>query len=145
MRGVCVKCGEIRSDWRGLCPTCGFRPSDEGVLVAWLLSDEHLDAGDLQAAADRVKSGQSVWPSERLIEKARQALGQTLSSDPGLDYPTRLGILLSSLFLTPLVGLTLWWWWRASRPKAALQALVLSAPISALLFAVVLWHGLLGR
>lgn len=127
-RAICVRCGVSRTDYRAPCPGCGFAPEGEGVAVAWLLSSEHLDDAALDAVQERVRSGESVEPSARMIATARRALQQDFSSDPGLDTRQRLLILGTSLLLTPAVGWVLWWTWRRSRPRAAWQAFALSAP-----------------
>jgi len=136
---VCVRCGGFRGDFHEVCPHCGHRAEGEGLLVAWLLSIEHLDATRLEAAADRIRAGEITRPSDRMLERARKALGTHFSSDPGLTPGQRLGLLLTGLFLTPLPGWVLWAWWRVERPRAALQALGLSLPVSALWFAGILW------
>jgi hypothetical protein len=139
---VCVRCGGFRAVFRDICPHCGHRPEGEGVLVAWLLSEENLDPERLQAAAERVRGGEVIRPSDRMIERARKALGTHFSSDPGLTVAERAGLLALGLLVTPLPGWVLWAWWRRERPRAALQALGLSLPASALWFAGVLWLGL---
>jgi hypothetical protein len=136
---VCVRCGGFRADYRLICPHCGHRPDGEGLLIAWLLSSEHLNDHQLEEAAERVRSGESLRPSERMLERARRALGTHISSDPGLTARQRLGLLVTSLLLTPLVGWVLWFWWRGSRPRAAIQALGLSLPATAIFTALVLW------
>ena len=74
--------------------------------------------------------------------RARKALGTHFSSDPGLTGGQRLLLLATGLVLTPLPGWVLWAWWRVERPRAALQALGLSLPASAVWFAGVLWFAL---
>ncbi len=107
--------------------------------MAWLLSDAHLSAPQLDAAATRVRRGESIRPSDRMIERARRALGTHFSSDPGLDVRQRLALLATSLLLTPLVGWVLWFWWRGDHPRAAMQALGLSLPATAIFTALGLW------
>lgn len=138
-RAVCVRCGAIRHDYREICTSCGFRPEGEGLLIAWLLSEHNLTAEQLDVTARRVRAGEAVRPSDRMIERARVALGAHLSSDPGLSVRERVALLGTSLLLTPLVGLVLWSWWREDRPKAALQALGLSLPASLLFLGVGVW------
>ncbi len=53
------------------------------------------------------------------------------------------GVVVGSLLLTPLLGYGLAWGWRSVRPKAALQALILTLAISLLL--AVLWIWLMRR
>ena len=138
-RAVCVRCGGFRANYRLICPHCGHRADGEGLLIAWLLSSEHLGDEQLEQAAERVRGGESIRPSERMLERARRALGTHFSSDPGLDTGQRIALLFTSLLLTPLVGWVLWFWWRRSRPRAAIQALGLSLPATAIFTALVLW------
>ena len=138
-RAVCVRCGSAREDYRQICPHCGHRPEAEGLLVAWLLSDEHLDAAQLDAAAARVRNGESIRPSERMLERARRALGTHFASDPGMTVAQRFALLATSLLVTPLVGWVLWFWWRGRRPRAAMQALGLSLPATAVFTALGIW------
>lgn len=132
---VCVRCGRFRSDFRQICPHCGYRPDGEGLLVAWLLSDQHLSEDALQSAAERVKAGESIRPSERMLAKAQQALGTT----SGLTNGQRIALLATGILLTPLVGWVLWFWWRRDRPRAAIQALGLSLPATAIFTVLVIW------
>ena len=48
-----------------------------------------------------------------------------------------LAVGIGSVALTPLVGLSVWWGYRATRPAAARQALRISIPIAAVM--AVLW------
>lgn len=122
-----------------VCPSCGYRPEGEGVLVAWLLSRHNLSERDIELAARRVRAGQSIRPSERMLDRARRALRQHLTTDPGMSTGERVALLTCSLLLTPLVGWTLWAWWRTERPRAAIQALGLSLPATAIFTALVTW------
>jgi hypothetical protein len=143
-RAVCVRCGSVRTGFDSVCPSCGHNPSDEGLLVAWLLSENHLNEVELNQSAARILSGEFVQPSDRLLKKARIALGNHFSSDPGMTVPQRLGVLSTSLLLTPLVGWTLWFWWRRRRPRAAWQAFGLSAPATLLFSVLLVWLRLTG-
>lgn len=136
---VCVRCGGFRADFHHVCPHCGHRPEGEGLLVAWLLSREHLPEDGLEAASQRVQRKKSIHPSERMLTRARKALGTAFDSDPGLTTWQRVALLATSLLLTPLVGWVVWFWWRRDRPRAAMQALGLSLPATAIFFAVGLW------
>lgn len=138
-QAVCGRCGGRKPDYDRICPHCGFRPEGDGLLVAWLLSSHHRDAAELDAIADRIREGELVRPSKRMLAAARRGLGRSWGSDPGMSRRQRLALLATSLLLTPLVGwvLALWWW--GSRPRAALQALALSAPASALFFVIGVW------
>ena len=136
---ICMRCGARRRGYDQICPACGHQAIGDGLLIAWLLSAEHLPEADLEHAANRIRSGESIRPSSRQLTQARVALGQHFSSDPGLSTAQRLGLLATSLLLTPLVGWTLWAWWRQTRPRAALQALALSLPASVMFFSLVIW------
>ena len=133
-RAVCLRCGGDRGDYRQVCPACGHRAEGEGLAIAWLISDHHLSEVQLDAAALRIRNGESIRPSARMIQRAKKAIGTHFESDPGLPVIQRLGILATSLLLTPLVGLVCWFWWRESRPRAAAQALWLSLPALFLFF-----------
>lgn len=144
MNSICPRCAERRGDFSDVCSACGHRPEDEGLLIAWLLSSEHLDDAGLDAAAVRIRDGQPIRPSGKMLEVARRALGRHFDTDPGMTRAHRVYLLACSLLLTPLVGWVLWFWWRADRPRAATQALALSAPASALLFVGVAYLALFG-
>ena len=138
-RAVCQRCGADRGDYRAICPACGHRPFDDGLLVAWLLSDAHLDAGQLDAAAARIREGESIKPSDRQISLARRALGRTFSTDPGLDLGARTLLLATSLILTPLPAWVCFVWWLRDRPRAAWQSLGVAIPGSLLYLSLGLW------
>jgi hypothetical protein len=138
-RAVCVKCGADRTAYEQTCPSCGHRPEGEGLLVAWLLSDLNLSEAELDATRDRIRGGGTIRPSARMLDKARRALGSSFATDLGMSTGQRVGLLATSLFLTPLVGIVLFAWWWNVRPRAAVQALALSLPATVLFTAVVLW------
>lgn len=136
-RAVCVRCGADRPAFDAVCPACGHRPEGDGLLVAWLLSDAYLDEAGLERAAARIRSGEPVRASDRMLERARIALGRHVSRDAGLSRRARLGLLALGVVATAVPGLMLAWWWREDRPRSARQAFVLSVP-SAVLVPVLL-------
>lgn len=138
-RAVCARCGASRTDFREVCPACGHRPDGEGVLLAWLLSTAHFDDKQLDAAAERIKKGEPLRPTEAMFDRARKALGEDLSTDAGLSTAQRVGLLVVSLLLTPLPAWVMAVWWRRERPRAALQALALAVPSSAAFVAFWVW------
>jgi hypothetical protein len=138
-RALCVKCGGERTRFDQICPACGHRPDGEGLLIAWLLSDHHLDDKQLAQTQARLRKGESIRPSAKMLDKARRALGQHFTTDEGLDTRQRLGLLATSLLLTPLVGWVLFVWWWSSKPRAAWQALALSLPATVIFTGGVLW------
>lgn len=138
-RAVCVRCGVQRPDYRGICPGCGHRPIDDGLLVAWLLSAEHLDEAALDSVAQRIQGGGTIRPSAAQLTKARRALGRTFRTDPGLTVLQRLGLLGTSLVLTPLPAWFCFAWWLERRPRAAWQSLAVAIPGSVLYFALGLY------
>lgn len=144
MSAICVKCGGKRARFDEICPSCGHRPSGEGLLVAWLLSSENLDEQGLEQSAARIRAGQSIRPSKRMLERARRALGVHFTSDPGLAPKQVLGLLATNVLVTPLVGWVLAAWWRDERPRAAIQALAVSLPVSVLFTVLVLWFAVSG-
>lgn len=125
---VCARCGAGKPAFDRVCGACGHRPDGDGLLVAWLLSDRFLPANQLPEVADRIQRGEAVRPSLRQLDRARRALGRHFASDAGLDRRARRSLLAANLLLTPLVGWTLWAWWRDERPTAAWQALWLTWP-----------------
>jgi|JI10StandDraft_1071094.scaffolds.fasta_scaffold111796_4 hypothetical protein len=130
MRAVCVRCGSEKPGWDTICPGCGHRPEGEGLLVAWLLSDQHLGPTELQAAAARVRHGRPVRPSDRQLDLARRALGVHANDDPGLPLQHQVALLATSVLITGLVGVVMWGWWREERPRSARRALALSLPVT---------------
>lgn len=138
-RAVCSRCGAGRPDFAGTCPACGHRPVDEGLLVAWLLSTENLDEPSLDAAAERIRSGESIRPSDRQLKKARRAMGRAFSTDPGLTVATRLGLLATSLILTPLPAWICFAWWLQQRPRAAWQSFGVALPGSLVYLGLGIW------
>jgi hypothetical protein len=138
-RAVCLRCGADKGAFDQICPSCGHRPEGEGLLVAWLLSDQSLTGPQLDDAAARIRSGTSIRPTERMLARARAALGRDEARDPGLTRPQRLALLATSLLLTPAVGLVTWAWWRTERPRTAAQALWLSAPAGVAFLVLVGW------
>lgn len=137
LRAVCTRCGADKPAFDRVCGACGHRPDGDGLLVAWLVSDQFLPSSQLPAVAERVKRGEVIRPSLRQLDRARRALGRHFASDAGLDVRQRRLLLAANLALTPLVGWTLWLWWRDERPTASWQALWLTWPASILGFVAV--------
>ncbi len=140
MSAVCQRCGGGREAFDQICPSCGHRPQGEGLLVAWLLSSHNLEAEPLAAAGRRIAGGEPLRPNARQLARAKTALGRDYLTDPGLGVPMLFGLLATSVVLTPLVGWAAWLWWRQTRPRAALQALALSLPLT--LIYTALWPAL---
>ncbi|TNE90047.1 MAG: hypothetical protein EP330_09470 [Deltaproteobacteria bacterium] len=126
-----------------MCPSCGHRPTGEGLAVAWLLSDHNLDRAGLDKVSARIRAGEHIQPGRAQLDKARRALQSTLTTDPGLTSRERVLLLACCLLLTPLPAWIMAWWWRRVRPRAAVQSLALAVPTTALFTALGLW-GLLG-
>ncbi len=138
-RSVCVRCGAERGRWDQVCPGCGHRPEGEGLLVAWLLSRENLSEGELAAVRARILGGEVIRPTERMLDRARRALGTHFATDLGLGTGERWALLATSILVTPLPGLVFGAWTWNSRPRAARQALALSVPASVAFFLLVLY------
>ncbi len=136
---VCVRCGAERQDFSKICPECGHRPDGDGLLVAWLLSEENLGVGNLGEVQRRIRGGEKIRPSARMLDKARRALGSHYATDAGLPVPQLVALLATNLLLTPLVGWVLAAWWWGQRPRAAVQSLALTVPVAALFFVGVLY------
>mgnify|MGYP003376344026 CR=1 FL=1 len=128
MRAICVRCGHARTELDQICPGCGHRLDSDGRLVAWLLSSDHLSDEELDRVQGRIRAGEAIRPSAAMLDKARRALGRHLETDLGLTVRQRVGLLATSVLLTPLVGWMLFVWWWEVRPRAAVQALLLSLP-----------------
>lgn len=126
----------MRPDFRGICPDCGHRPIDDGLLVAWLLSTENLSEAKLEQVAVRIRDGERIRPSEDQLKKARKALKRAFSTDPGLSVLERVGLLASSLVLTPLPAWFCFVWWLRDRPRAAWQSFALAVPGSLIYFSL---------
>ncbi len=133
-RAICIQCGNDRGGFEQVCPSCGHRPEGDGRLVSWLLSDQYLTREQLDEVERRVKAGENLRPSRASLDIARRALGSHFATDEGLTVAERLGMMATSLLLTPLPGLVAALWWRRERPRAAAQALALSLPFSLLFF-----------
>lgn len=137
-RAVCVRCGGDRVRYDAICPACGHRPDGEGLLVAWLLSTEHVSVDALGLVQQRIRNGERIRPSGRMLDKARRALGAHFETDRGLSAGQSLLLLSAVLLLTPLVGWVLGAWWWNDRPRAAVQAFAFAVP-STVLFTVGVW------
>lgn len=132
---VCIRCGADKLGALVPCRACGHVPSGPDRAVAWLLSEHHLRPDELAVAAARVRAGELPEPSRALREQARVAMGAAPAIEAAtapLSPRQQAGILLANLLLTNLVGLAVWFGLRAVRPRAARQALVLTAPVAAL-------------
>jgi hypothetical protein len=145
MIAICFSCGQDKDRPMGSCRACGQKPVGEERLISWLLSPSHLGQDELEEASARIAAGTFPRPSPELLALARDALNPVPHTrvgehrDPDAPIPNRqlATLFAANLFATPLVGLTLWWFWRERRPVAARQALRLSAPMAIVL--ILIW------
>ena len=138
---VCVRCGGMRDGFDRICPACGHRPEGEGLLVAWLLSSANLGDDELVAVQERIRNGEWVRPSARMLDRARRALGTHASSDPGLTRREGLALLATVILATPLVGWVLGAWWWRDRPRTARQAVAIALPATVVFTVAAWWAG----
>lgn len=137
-RAVCLRCGADKGAPEHVCPACGHRPDGDGLLVAWLLSDAHLDADGLDRAAARIRAGEPVRPSPAMLDRARAAL-RPPAADDGLGPWRMAGLAILALLVTPAVGIALAIWWWGTRPRSARQALWVSIPPGILASVAIGW------
>lgn len=140
-RAVCARCGGMRDGYDRICPACGHRPDGEGLLVAWLLSSENLSDEELALVQTRIRSGEWVRPSGRMLDRARRALGTHVTTDPGLTSRQLFALLATVVLATPLVGWVLGAWWWRDRPRTARQAIWVAAPATVVFTVAVWWAG----
>lgn len=125
----------------GSCRVCGQKPVGEERLISWLLSPSHLGQEELEEASARIVAGTFPRPNPEVLALARDALnpvpdtrvGQHHDPDAAIPLQAMATLFAVNLIATPLVGLTLWWFWRDRRPAAARQALQISAPMALVL------------
>lgn len=134
VRALCVRCGASRLQYTGICHRCGHRPTGDGLLIAWLLSSEHLSEEQLDAVSTRIEAGESIQPNRAQLNAARRALGRTFATDQGLTRTQWALLVTGSLFLTPLPAWVCWFWWYQTKPRSAWHSLMIAIPSSILLF-----------
>ena len=112
---------------------------EESLELAWLLSTHHLSEADLSSASARIQAGDAIRPTPEMRLKARRAMRRTFRDDRGFAVKELALLCAVGLVVTPLPGWLLGYWWRASRPRAAVQALFISACCSLLYAGAVVW------
>lgn len=133
---VCHRCGGTKKAPLVPCKECGFTPTGPDRALAWLFSENHLDAAELREAAQRIRAGERPDPSRALQAEARAGMGAAPLNDRGarpLPPRTLLLVGLGNLLMTPLTGYAVWFGLREDRPVAARQALAVTVPVSAAL------------
>jgi hypothetical protein len=129
---VCHRCGGPKKGPFVPCKACEFEPRGEERSVAWLFSRAWLSEEDLPQAAQRIQQGHQPDVSRELREMARVEMGAVPIASGALR-PLRVGQLLSlsaaNLIITPLTGLAVWYGLRDTRPVAARQAALVTAPV----------------
>ena len=142
MRAVCHRCGGIKAGPFLPCPDCLHTPRAEDRALAWLFSAAHLSTEELELAARRIQTGEQPEPSRQLLAHATANMSSSRGSGgPPLSRHQLVGIGLGSIALTPLMGLSIWWGYRTSRPLAAKQALRVTVPVSVVIG--VFWFGVI--
>lgn len=136
---VCHRCGGAKGGALDACPDCGTTPVGRDRLVAWLFSDAWLNEDERAEAARRVLAGEQPDPGRAQLAEARRALlgeGRHPTMGAPLTRAQAAGLLAVNLLFTPLAGLAVWLGKRSESPRAARQALWLTAPVMALSAAV---------
>lgn len=106
-----------------------------------LASRRMLDADGLAAVQARLRSGERLQPSGAALARARALLHGTEDPELALGTAQIVGLLAANVLLTPLIGWAAWLRWRSRPGPAARQALVVTAPVSALLGGLWIWWG----
>ncbi len=134
IRAVCHRCGGPKQGPFVPCKTCSFVPLGEERPIAWLFGLDYLTEEEMLLAGERVRSGEGPDPSSALRELAREEMGALPLSSAQLKPLSTwqlLGLSVSNLVLTPLIGGALWYGMREDRPVAAGQIARLTVPVIA--------------
>lgn len=131
---VCHRCGGAKPGPLDPCSDCGFAPTGQDRAIAWLFSDAWLNEEERAEATQRVLAGERPDPSRALLKEARRALGGDAHGAQGAPLSRgQIALLLAAnVLLTPMAGLAVWLGTRAERPRAARQAIWMTAPVAAL-------------
>lgn len=126
---MCVSCGADKDVALSRCASCGVLPTGQDREVAILCSDLVLGPADLAALQQRIRRGEALRPSLAMLTRARAVLyGESLRSFSRQE----LGLLAAAnLLFTPLLGWVTWYRYR--HEPAGTQALLVTAPVSALM------------
>ena len=114
---LCLLCGSLKAAVESICSECGHAAREEELDLAHLFSAAHLSPQELIEAGGRIAAGERPAPKQ---------VNRIKSIEPGLERREFWLLGLGNVLLTPILGFTTWWGWRASRPRAARQAFWLS-------------------
>lgn len=145
---VCTRCGAAKDLPLARCGGCGASPAGDDAVLAVLASRRVLDAEGLAAAAARIRAGEPLRPSARLLDRAREILAGR-GPGPEAAPPPRLArrevalLVVGNVLLTPVLGMAAWWRLRERPGPAARQALWATVPV--VLLGAALWLYLWAR
>jgi hypothetical protein len=140
-QAVCVRCAEGKELPLARCAACGHLPAGREREESLLASRRMLDAKDLAAVQARLRSGERLNPGEAARARARALLHDTAPVELALETAQLSGLLAANVLLTPLIGWAAWLRWRSRPGPAARQALIVTAPVSAVLGGLWIWWG----
>ncbi|MFZ5478256.1 MAG: hypothetical protein ACOZNI_15925 [Myxococcota bacterium] len=132
---MCTACGAEKDLPLARCGGCGHLPSGREREIALVASTRVLDGDALAEVQARVRRGERIDPSEALRAKARAALYGSPREEARFSPKQVAALVAANVLLTPLLGWAVWLRYRAKPGPAARQALLATAPVSALLAA----------
>ena len=104
---ICTRCGAIKRSAIARCPECRFVPRDhEATAKAMVLTDHFLSREDLEAIAERIRTGKEVTYPEQVV----QGIVDKLEENPNrLRVPVsfKVGVVVLLLGVIAVVVLLL--------------------------------------
>ena len=139
---ICWQCGAEKDLPLGRCPA-GHVPTGDDRVISVVVSTRLMDVAALDSAADRIRGGEILRPSEALLGRARGLLSGRAEEAVSLTVGQVALLVAGNVVLTPMLGWGLWFRWRARPGRGGQQALAATAPISVALAMV--WAGIVFR
>jgi hypothetical protein len=131
---ICIRCGRGKDLPLARCAGCGLCPAGDDAVLSILASRRILDRKGLVAAAARIRAGERLAPSARMLDSARAILAGAATEVPRVRE-ARLGrralalLVLGNVALTPMLGIAAWWRFRGRPGPAARQVLWATLPV----------------
>ncbi len=136
---LCTACGAPKDLPLGRCGACAHLPLGGERELAVICSARMLDPAALAEVQIRIRRGEAVRPTAERRARARELLSGAPPASVRFSGAQIVQLACANLLFTPLLGYAVWFRYRTRPGPAGGQALLVTVPLSVLLFVALVW------